>query len=378
MNLTNLNIIEDLLKNQGVELFGWTKLIRPISIDLFKNWLDEKKHLDMSYLESGFDLRKNPELIPLNKDDKKINGDGSTELKARSALVMAIPYVPPPWEDNVKSKISYNRVALYSKGNDYHDEIPKLLEPILNELHRLFPNEVFKAFTDSAPVLERDLAYRAGLGWIGKNTCLLNRKKGSLFFIAEVYTSIEFNRANPWSADFCGSCDRCITSCPTQALSKNKRELDPQKCISYWTIESKSIPPLELRTQIGDWLFGCDICQTVCPWNQKILVNHLVESNLDSNLESNLKHDNFSQLFPMQSNLSERAEELSWILRSSRKELARFFKNSPFSRAAGWKLQRNAIIVAVNLNLKQLLPDIERFELDDKLGELVVWAKSKL
>ena len=134
-------------------------------------------------------------------------------------------------------------------------------------MRKEFVNQQFLCFTDSAPVLERDLAFRAGLGWIGKNTCVIHPQHGSLFFLGEILTSLQLHSETPQMADFCGTCDRCIQACPTQALSV--RKLEASKCISYWTIEARMDAPEALRPKFGDWFFGCDICQTVCPWNEK-------------------------------------------------------------------------------------------------------------
>ncbi len=326
------------LQGHGIELYGWTRLTRPLSIDLYKNWILQGEHLDMRYLEQHIHLKEKP------RDYRQ----------AQSAIVFAIPYLPHPWPSETNLK---NSTALYSQGLDYHLEIPKYLEPLLSKLRTDFPGEQFEVFTDAAPILERDLAYRAGLGWIGKNTCLINPKKGSLFLLAEIYTTLELPVTKLWNPDFCGNCSRCIEACPTQALLP-ERKLQPSKCISYWTIEAKSVPPENLRENFGDWLFGCDICQTVCPWNQKHLKQkaHPLNSR-DTDLQ---------------------IKELEWILTTSRKALARDFKNTPLARATGWKLQRNALIVAANKGFKTLIPVIEKWKTDAKLANLAQWALSKL
>ena len=125
----------------------------------------------------------------------------------------------------------------------------------------------YKSFTDSAPILERELAQRAGLGWIGKNSCLINPENGSFFLLAEVFTDMVLEPDVPFEFDRCGACTRCVDACPTRCIQPD-RTIDSRKCISYLTIENKGHIPMELREQVGGWVFGCDICQTVCPWNK--------------------------------------------------------------------------------------------------------------
>jgi epoxyqueuosine reductase len=183
--------------------------------------------------------------------------------ECRSILVLAIPYNPPsPAEDGRLN------IASYAQGDDYHDIIPPRLQSIVEfietQVGHPIPN---RYYTDTGPILERDLAQRAGLGWIGKNTCLINPKAGSYFLLAEILLGIELEPDNPITTDHCGTCTRCITACPTACILPN-RTLDARRCISYLTIELKDDIPPELRPLMKDWIFGCDICQQVCPWNR--------------------------------------------------------------------------------------------------------------
>ncbi len=344
--------IESLFKSYGIYSVGWTTLKRPLSMDLYHDWIDKNYQRDMTYLEKH---RKQKEYPTQN-------------TLARSAIVFTIPYAPKhPWPtEDISTETEkfkfHNPVALYAQGKDYHNELPKQLSPLIQKLKDQFPDHSFELFSDSAPILERDLAYRAGLGWIGKNTCLIHPKRGSLFLIGEIYTSLELKNTQPWSPDFCGSCNKCIESCPTGALSDPKsnsfiRRLDPSQCISYLTIEAKSQPPEALRSSLGEWLFGCDICQTVCPWNQKHIKQRVITE---------------------QSKAAEKVAELTWILNSSRKALAKSLALTPLSRAAGWKLQRNAIVVATNKEYLELIPLIEKHINDPKLTEIVKWSLKKL
>jgi epoxyqueuosine reductase len=329
--------ISQILIEHNLKHFGWTRLNRPLSMDLYTDWIKSGYHEDMSYLSHHAEAKATHSISPL----------------AQSAIVLTVPYVPHPWPSTQKI---HNRTAFYSQGKDYHNEIPRCLDPVLEALRMEFPADRFELFTDSAPILERDLAYRAGLGWIGKNTCLIDRRQGSLFFLAEIFTTLAIENEHSWSPDFCGTCNKCVEACPTQALS-GQRELFPSKCIAYWTIEAKTTPPVELLPRLGDWLFGCDICQTVCPWNSK----HLP--------------------LPQQKVLAtreDRVAELRWILTSSRKALAKELNDSPLARAAGWKLQRNAIVVATNSQFEELIPEIKAWSNDPKLQTLVEWSLSHL
>jgi len=226
----------------------------------------------------------------------------------------------------------------------------------------MFPDEVFMSATDSSPVLERDLAYRAGLGWVGKNTCLIDRHHGSLFFIGEILTSLRLEVSAQVLPDFCGTCTRCMDICPTGALEA-PRLLNANKCISYLNIESKKIPEAALRPLIGDQFFGCDLCQTVCPWNQKAFGKSLeIKPRRDLTAESR----------------KALREELEEILTWSGKRLSRKFSGSPLNRASPWQLRRNAIIVATNQQLQELTPCISALAKDARLRDLVVWSLQQL
>jgi epoxyqueuosine reductase len=183
--------------------------------------------------------------------------------ECKSILVLAMPYNPPLSEGEGRV-----RVASYALGDDYHDIIPPrlklLVEFIEEQVGHPVPN---RYYTDTGPILERDLAQRAGLGWIGKNTLLINPKAGSTFFLAEILLGVELETDEAIITDHCGTCTRCITACPTQAILPN-RALDARRCISYLTIELKDEIPADLRPLMQDWIFGCDICQMVCPWNR--------------------------------------------------------------------------------------------------------------
>ena len=329
--------LDQLFQEHKIENFKWIPLEKPITLEFYKSWLDQQMHGDMKYMKDHLPYKEDPTLL----------------LKqAKSALVFLVPYHPHPYKSDLPLKHSH--VALYAKNaDDYHIHLQNQINQISNQLKEIYPNEEFVGFTDSKPVLERDLAYKAGLGWFGKNACILN-KSGSYFFIAEIYSTKAVEATPVAHPNHCGNCSKCIDACPTGAIVKDK-VVDARLCMSYLTIESKTVAADELKPKIGSWLFGCDICQSVCPWNKK----HFGDTDQNINLELYEK-------------------DLEWILTSSNKELARSLKTTPLSRAAGWKLKRNAIIVATNLNFKNLLPHIKKYQNHEKLGELVAWSKKNI
>lgn len=237
--------IADQIKAMGFQQVGWTPLRGAVSLPQYRSWLDQGLHGDMAYLQEHLPQKVDPtQLVP----------------RAQSALVVSCDYFPEvPGKKDFPFKA--NRVALYAQGEDYHHWFKDRLTELCQSLATAFPDEVFWPATDSAPILERDLAYRAGLGWVGKNTCLIQRQQGSLFFIGEILTSLSDYPTLTPSADYCGTCRRCIDACPTQALTQ-ERELDARLCISYWTIEAKTNPQLPCATR---WMDGCLVAIFVRP-----------------------------------------------------------------------------------------------------------------
>jgi len=216
--------------------------------DEFRNWLDEGGHGEMSYMERGEEKRCDPQKI--------LPG-------ARSIVVLALNYFQgnPHAGD---TPAAAGRVARYAWGDDYHDLIANKLDRI-DEFLRAFGGQQ-KYYVDTGPVLERDYAAQAGIGWHGKSTMLIDERLGTWFFLAEVLTTLDLP-ADKSVPDRCGTCERCITACPTGAITAPHR-LDARRCISYLTIELKGSIPLDLRPLIGDRIFGCDDCLEACPWNR--------------------------------------------------------------------------------------------------------------
>lgn len=212
-----------------------------------EQWLKNNYHGEMYYMENHFDKRLDPSLL--------VPG-------AKSVISLMYNYFP---SDN-QVEDSY-KVSKYAYGEDYHHVIKDKLYDMVEILQNDFGAFNARVFTDSAPIMERTWAQRSGLGWLGKNSLLISKGKGSFFFLAEIILDIELEYDPPFTTDHCGECRRCIDACPTQAILANNT-VDGSKCISYFTIELKDEIPVEFKGQFEDWAFGCDICQDVCPWNR--------------------------------------------------------------------------------------------------------------
>ncbi len=213
-----------------------------------ENWLNQGFHGKMKYMENYFDLRVDPtQLVP----------------GAKSVITLLKNYCPQKLQQT-----DGPRISKYAYGKDYHEVIRDQLNQFLSLLSEQIGEINGRGFVDSAPVLERSWAVRAGLGWVGKNGNLLTRESGSFYFISTLVTDLKLEPDDPFAGDFCGSCTRCIDACPTDAILPN-RVIDGSKCISYFTIELKDeLLPSEMSGKFQDWIFGCDICQDVCPWNR--------------------------------------------------------------------------------------------------------------
>lgn len=222
---------------------------------VYLDWLEAGRQAGMTYLatERARERRLNPRLIL---------------PECRSVLVVAVRYPAAHVLDQSAPGPLTGRVASYAWGEDYHLVLPDRLRALVSFLERALGRSVrHRLYTDTGPVLEREFAQRAGLGWIGKNGCLIHPRLGSYLLLAEVFLDVPLEPDEPFSADYCGTCTRCIAACPTSCILPN-RTLDARRCISYLTIENKGVLPAEWRSSLGNWIFGCDICQMVCPWNR--------------------------------------------------------------------------------------------------------------
>lgn len=214
-----------------------------------EEWLNRNYQGQMAYLANHFDKRLDP--------TKLVDG-------AKTVISLAYSYFPKETLPEGRKDI---KLAKYAYGEDYHLVIKDKLRGFLEILQQEIGEIGGRAFVDSAPVMERQWAQKAGIGWLGKNTLLLNKKQGSFFFLAELIIDLEVKPDNAITKDYCGTCTRCIDACPTDAIL-GPQVLDASKCISYLTIELKEEIPAEFKGKLENWAFGCDICQDVCPWNR--------------------------------------------------------------------------------------------------------------
>lgn len=241
--------IKQAAKNFGFDQIGIAKaeFMADEAIRL-EAWLNKGHQGEMSYLENHFDKRVDPtKLVP----------------GARSVISLTYNYFP----SEIQKDIHAPKIAKYAYGRDYHKVVKKKLKLFLQYIRENIGDVEGRCFVDSAPVLERDWAKRAGLGWVGKHTLLINKQRGSFFFLAELIIDLELEYDHPVT-EHCGTCTKCIDACPTDAIKADGFVLDSSKCISYLTIELKNDIPETFKGKMADWVFGCDICQDVCPWNR--------------------------------------------------------------------------------------------------------------
>lgn len=214
-----------------------------------ENWLNHQKHGEMAYMTNHFDKRLDPRLL--------VEG-------ARSVITLLYNYYPE--KDLADDDSSQYKVAKYAYGEDYHFVIKRKLKDFLTKIQDQVGEVYGRAFVDSAPIMERAWAKKSGLGWVGKNSLILNKSMGSFFFLAELIIDLELEYDGPVK-DYCGTCTRCMDACPTDAIPQ-PYIVDANKCISYYTIELKNEIPADVAGKFENWIFGCDICQDVCPWNR--------------------------------------------------------------------------------------------------------------
>lgn len=242
-------LVKELAQQCGFALAGIARLDPSRWEQQYREWLAHGYHGTMGYLERNLEERFDPRrLMP----------------EARSVLVLGVPYGT---YGQAPADAAHGLVSNYAWGEDYHRIIRQRLEMLIARLQEAFPGVVSRAFVDTGPVLERELAQRAGLGWIGKHTLVLNREQGSYFFLAEVFLSLDLPPDAPVT-DHCGTCTACLDACPTNAFPQ-AGVLDASRCISYLTIEHRGLIAEEFHEAMGSWVYGCDLCQQVCPWNQK-------------------------------------------------------------------------------------------------------------
>lgn len=237
--------------------------------DELRSWLAAGSNGDMHFLEEDASLREDPSLLTCvvkPGDNRARDGYNENVLPVKSFIVVADQYAERGSVDAVCPPEA-GRIARYARGKDYHHVMKRRLHTLSDELRAAYPGEGFVSFVDTVPLPERELAARAGLGWIGKHTLLIHRSIGSWFFLGGIGTSLELTppKEQEIESDRCGTCTRCIDACPTQAITE--RRVEATRCISYLTIEHQGLIPREHHEGVGEWLYGCDICQEVCPHN---------------------------------------------------------------------------------------------------------------
>ncbi len=325
------------------------------NFDRFCEWLDRGYSGSMRYLEDRREAYRHPDYVLEN---------------CKSIIMLAMPYAAHPRTQSSKraslaqgnkaaATVGSGTIAAYAAGRrDYHDLIHERLSEIVTALNRMFPNTRSRGVVDTAPLLERGFAQLAGLGWIGKNTLLLNRELGSYFFLSAVLTQADLPATPAWDSDHCGTCRACLDACPTDAFVE-PHVMNATRCISYWTIEHRGAIEESMREGIGDWLFGCDACQTVCPWNRK----------LELDLEPDLEPDAWS----------EKVDCMFWLQLDEATFRARF-RHTPFWRTRLAGMQRNAMIVAANTRRNEAISVIRRFLGcgDAVLEETARWSLEQL
>ena len=298
--LTN-QIVIDKAKQLNFDLVGFAKA-EILDDELYKlqQWLDEGYQATMTYMERNFHKRKNiREILP----------------NARSVISLAINYYSP---ENYSNEPDSGKISRYAWGKDYHLIIWQKLDELVMHLTDLDPKFESFSYVDTGPVMDKVWAVRAGLGWIGKHSNVISTEIGSWFFIATIITNNEFSYSEI-IPDHCGTCTACLDACPTNAIV-NEYVVDSNKCISYQTIENKSYIPKSLNGKFDNWIFGCDICQDVCPWNKKFST-----------------HSSIQDFYPKTKEL-----KLEEILNMNDKTFGERFAESPVKRTKLRGLQRNA------------------------------------
>lgn len=308
----------------GFSRVGITSPDAPAHWDVYFRWLEAGHHAEMDWIatERARQRRADPRLIL---------------PECKSILVLGVDYEPPP---SAQPPSGAGQIASYAWGQDYHDVLPPRLRALVAFIEQETGTEIpNRWYTDTGPILERELAQRAGLGWIGKNGQLINPAGGSYFLLAEILLGIELSPDEPFQRDHCGTCTRCLEACPTTCILPD-RTVDSNRCISYLTIEHKGVIPEKLRPQLGNWIFGCDICQQVCPWNGK------------QNLPTAFKWDGRASFDTYPNLIGE--------LALTPQEFNRKFKGTSIKRAKRRGYLRNVAVALGNQPTAEALPALTR------------------
>jgi len=348
-------VLREKAHSLGFELVGIAPAVAPGGFPALQDWIHQGFAGEMSYLPRRETAYSHPEHV--------LPGVRSIILVGRNYLTGSETDTENTQADRQQgsdSRLPGGRVARYATGGaDYHDVLKQSLKKLAAWLHEQQPGCRTRPIVDTAPLLERDFAQLAGLGWFGKNTMLINRREGSWFFLGALLTDLELKPDQPHHTAHCGTCTRCLDACPTDAFPE-PYVLDATRCISYLTIELRNQPiPIDLRSDLGDWLFGCDICQDVCPWNRK------APDTTEEQFQS------VDDLTPV---------SLNWLLSLNETDFRERFHRTPLARPGRGGLLRNAAIAAGNSGDLRFIPVLTA-ALQDEL-ELIrgaaAWALGQL
>jgi epoxyqueuosine reductase len=341
--------VKQAAREAGFELSGISPVRDFADLDHFPSWIESGYAGDMKYMEARAD-----------SGELKRSSLRATMPWARSVIVCAINYnTPHPYstQANASDRGWISRYA-WSR-EDYHDAVLRRLRSVEENLRNAYggADVQTRCYVDTGPLVERVYAKYAGVGWIGKNTCVLNQQQGSWLFLGVILTSLELTADIP-APDRCGSCTHCIDACPTNAFL-GPYQLDATKCISYLTIEKKGTIPEDLREGMGHHVFGCDICQDVCPWNRRAPISNAAEFEAREGLVN---------------------PALEWLAEITTEEFKRTFRGSPIRRAKRTGLRRNAAIAMGNSGDTSFVPVLERLSADEDppVAEHAAWALERL
>lgn len=327
------DIVRNLAAEQGFALVGISRAAPSEHADFVRQWIADGKHGEMHYLAENLDVRLDPQRL--------LEG-------AKSIICVADFYASQPTTEHTPAstdEVPPGRVARYAWGDDYHKVIKKRLFALADGLREQHPGHEFRAVVDTAPALEREHATRAGLGWVGKHTLMIHPRHGSWMLIGLLLSTLELESSDeqgwPGAAvaptDHCGTCTQCIEACPTDCIEDpaqtGRRSIDGSKCISYLTLEHRSLIPEQMHEAMGDWLAGCDICQEVCPFNRKPLPLPIHPRYAPRQISEGLSL----------------MEVLGWTV-EQRQDV---FRGSALKRVKLDMLKRNALIAAGNAMLKR-------------------------
>jgi len=348
--------IKQCARNAGFDLCGIAPVRDFAELQVFPAWIADGKHGEMKYMEARDDA-----------GELKRASLARVAPWARSVIVCAINYnTAHPYSTQVQpEEAGRGWISRYAWAHeDYHDAVLRRLKQVEDELRGLDATGdslQLRSYVDTGPLIERVYAKYAGIGWIGKNTCLINQQLGSWLFLGVILTSLDFTRdeltADLPAPDRCGSCTRCITACPTQAIVA-PGELDARLCISYLTIEKRGEIPDHLRSGMGRHIFGCDICQDVCPWNRKAPLTSASEFEAREGLVN---------------------PALDWLAEMQQEEFRTVFRGSPIRRTKLSGLRRNAVIAMGNSGDKKFVPTLKKLseDPDPVVAEHARWAAAR-